>query len=144
MKPGYLLALLCLFPVLASADIYKSVDADGHITYSSTPLRGSKRIIDSSSQPSSAPRSRSAASPADFPKVNQETQKGRDQTRRKILEDELNTEQGLLAEAKRNFQTAQANPKLAKDNEKMKELTAQVELHQRNIEALNTEISRLK
>lgn len=143
MKSGYLLALLCMLPTLALADIYKSVNADGHITYSNTPLRGSKRIIESPPK-SSASHTRSAGSPADFPKVNQEAQKGRDQTRRKILADELNTEQGLLAEAQRNLQAAQANPKLAKNSNQMKELQAQVELHQRNIDALNTEISRVK
>ncbi|MDD2721155.1 MAG: DUF4124 domain-containing protein [Gallionella sp.] len=143
MKSGYLLALLCLLPTLASADIYKSVNADGHITYSNTPSRGSKRISESPPRPPVS-HTRSAGSPADFPKVNQETQKGRDQTRRKILEDELNNEQGLLTEAKQNLKVAQADPKLAKDARKMNQLSAQVELHQRNIDALNTEISRVK
>lgn len=143
MKPGYLLALLCMLPGLSLADIYKSVDADGHITYSSTPLRGSKRISESPAK-SQTGHARSAASPADFPKVNQETQKGRDQTRRKILEDELANEQGLLAGAQRDLKAAQDHPAQAKDSGRMKELSAQVELHLRNIEALNTEISRLK
>lgn len=143
MKSGCLLALLCLLPTLSLADVYKSVDADGHITYTSKPIRGSKRIIESPAH-SSASRARAAESPADFPKVTQEAQKGRDQTRRKILEDELKSEQGLLAEAKRNQQAVQADPKVAKNPSKINELTAQVELHQRNIEALTTELSRLK
>lgn len=143
MKPGILLALLCMLPTLSLADIYKSVDANGHITYSSTPLKGSKRISESPARSQTA-HSRSATSPADFPKVNQETQKGRDQTRRKILEDELNNEQGLLAGAQHDLKAAQNHPAQAKDSAKIKELSAQVELHQRNIEALNTEISRLK
>ena len=141
MKLSYLFILLFL-PSLALADIYKSVDKDGHITYSSTPLRGGKRIIETPSAP--AARSRSAATPEDFPKVNKATQQGRDDTRLKILEDELKIEQSLLGEAKRDLQTVEANPKMSKNSGKLKELTSEVEMHQRNIDALNTEISKLK
>src|SRR3989338_5283898 len=85
-----LFALLCVFPILAQAEIYKAVDADGHVTYSSTPIKGGKKII-LEPLPTMMPpgRSRSAASPEDFPRVDGETQRGRDDTRRKILEDEL-------------------------------------------------------
>jgi len=44
MKLGYLLAMMSLCPLLAHAEIYKAVDADGHVTYSSTPIKGGKKI----------------------------------------------------------------------------------------------------
>ena len=44
IKPGCLLAILCLCPVLAQADIYKMVDANGHYTYSSFPIKGGKKL----------------------------------------------------------------------------------------------------
>ena len=102
MKPGYLLAMIILCPTLAQADIYKSVDEDGHVTYSSTPIKGGKKII-LEPLPTMVPpgRSRSAASPEDFPRVDGEIQRGRDDTRRKILEDELSTENKLLEEARK-------------------------------------------
>ena len=37
MKLGYLFAVLCVCPMLVHAEIYKSVDENGHVTYSSTP-----------------------------------------------------------------------------------------------------------
>jgi len=148
MKHCYWLTLLCLFPALALADIYKSVDADGHITYSSAPLKGGKRIIETQTpsppRSSSVVRSRSAASPEGFPKVTQEAQKGRDATRRKILQDELKIEQSLLGDAQRDLHAIETNPRIARNNDKLKELAGEVELHQRNIDALNTEISKLK
>ena len=143
MKPGYLLALLCMVPSLAQADIYKSVDASGHVTYSSAPIKGGKKVI-LTPLPTLSPTVRSKASPQDFPKVTQEAQRGRDDTRRKILEDELRIETGLLSAATQNLNSAEANPKAARDDEKRKELSGQMDLHQRNINALKIELSKLK
>ena len=157
MKLGYLLAMISLCPVLAQADIYKSVDADGHVTYSSTPIKGGKKII-LEPLPTMVPpaRSSSAASPEDFPRVDGEMQRERDDKRRKILQDELKTEEKLLAEAKQDLREGEENPEVfkgkdgktyrnvAKYQEKIKTLNDRVEMHQRNIEALNTELSKLK
>ena len=157
MKPGYLLAMLCLCPLWAHAEIYKAVDADGHVTYSSTPIKGGKKII-LEPLPTMVPpaRPRSAASPENFPRVDGETQKGRDDTRRKILQDELMAEEKLLDEARQKLKEGEAEPEVyrgqdgrthrnvAKYEEKIKTLNDQVEMHQKNIEALNTELSKLK
>ncbi|MCR4298316.1 MAG: DUF4124 domain-containing protein [Gallionella sp.] len=154
MKPGYLLAMMIFCPALAHAEIYKAVDADGHVTYSSTPLKGGKKII-LEPLPTMVPPAR-AASPEDFPKVDGATQKGRDDTRRKILQDELMTEEKLLDEARQKLKEGEAAPEVyrgqdgrtyrnvAKYEEKIKTLNDRVEMHQKNIEALNTELSKLK
>lgn len=146
MKTGYLFALLSLVPSLALADIYKAIDADGHVTYSSSPMKGAKKIVvtpgNLSGRSAQAAPSRSAASPQDFPRVNQETQRGRDDSRRKILEDELKTEEGLLVEANQSLKTGETTQ--PKNAEKLKGLTSEVDLHQRNINALKIELSKLK
>lgn len=157
MKFGYLLAMICLSPVLAQAEIYKAVDADGHVTYSSTPIKGGKKIILEPLPTMAAPaRARSAASPEGFPKVDSSMQKGRDDTRRKILQDELGTEQKLLEESRQGLKEGEENPEvyrgqggktyrnMAKYEEKIKMLNEQINLHQKNIEALQTELSKLK
>lgn len=157
MKLGYLLVILCLSPALAQAEIYKAVDADGHVTYSSTPIKGGKKII-LEPLPTMVPptRARPAASPEGFPKVDGSTQKGRDDTRRKILQDELSSEQQLLDESRQRLKEGEANPEVyqgqdgktyrnvAKYEEKIRTLNEQVDLHQKNIEALKTELSKLK
>ncbi|OGS92501.1 MAG: hypothetical protein A2061_10750 [Gallionellales bacterium GWA2_59_43] len=152
MKLRYLLPLLCLWPALAQAAIYKAVDKDGHVTYSSTPIKGGKKIV---LEPLST-MAPAAASPQDFPKVDAATQRDRDDTRRKILEDELSTEERLLEEARQNLKIGEDTPEVyrgkdgktyrnvAKYEEKIKALTEQVELHEKNIEALKTELSKLK
>lgn len=159
MKLRYLLAALCACPVLAQADIYKAVDADGHVTYSSTPIKGGKKII-LEPLPTMVPpsgRSRSeAASPEDFPRVDGATQRSRDDARRKILEDELATEQKLLAEAREKLQVAEDTPQVyrgkdgktyravARYEENVKTAQEEVSLHENNVEALKTELSKLR
>jgi Domain of unknown function (DUF4124) len=153
MKLGYWIALLGVCPMLVHADIYKAVDENGHVTYSSTPLKGGKKLI-LEPLPTMVPPANVQA-PADFPKVDNETQRERDDTRRKILHDELNAEQKLLDEATQNLKDGESSPEVfkgqdgrtfrnvAKYDEKVKALQEQVDLHKNNVEALKTELSRL-
>lgn len=115
-----------LLSLSAFADIYKSVDGSGHVTYSSTPSKGAKRLDLAPPVPRQTHSSR-AVSPSSFPRVDGQTQRERDDMRRRILEQERATELSLLSEAR------------AKTNNQ-----ADVVLHQKNIEALNSELARIK
>ncbi len=143
-----LLSLCCISS--AQAEIYKYVDKDGHVTYSNVPIRGAKKINLDPLNTIPATRARpESASPAGFPSVDSDTQRRRDDTRRKVLEDELAAERKLLDEAKkalaeqeavrmgneRNYQKYLDRVQPYKDN---------VALHEKNIEALQKEISNLK
>lgn len=158
MKSCHLFVLLyaaCLG--CAQAEIYKHVDAEGHVTYSSTPMKGSKRL-DLEPLPTVQPpaRVRTQASPSSFPKVDNSTQRNRDDARRKILSDELDTEEKLLAEARKNLKEGEESPEVfkgqdgktyrnvAKYEEKLKTLQEQVTLHEKNIESLKSELSKFK
>ena len=150
----YVFIVLCIYPLLVQAEIYKSVDADGHVTYSSSPIKGGKKLhLDP--LPTMVPPAR-ANSSGNFPKVDKATQKDRDDKRFMILQNELAHEEKLLEEAKKNLAEAESNPEVfrgqdgrtyrnvAKYEEKIKPLQEEVDLHQKNIEALNTELSKLK
>ncbi len=92
---------------------------------------------------------------SDF-RVNADTQSRRDIARRKILEDELTTEQKALDDAQAKLKNAQENPEMSKNalgqifqnvpanEEKLNTLQDDVSSHQQNIEALKTELSHLK
>lgn len=160
MKYRYLLTLVALACAnQAQAEIYKRVDADGHVTYSSAPIKGGKKVHLEplpvmAPTPLPAGKGRSENS-SDF-RVDSETQRNRDQTRRQILQDELAAEQKALEEARLNLQEGEANPEVYKTadgktyrnvvkyEEKIKNLQEQVRLHEKNIDALNTELSNLK
>jgi hypothetical protein len=154
MKSRYLFVLLCMGCTgWAQAEIYKSVDAEGHVTYSSTPSRGAKKLglepLASPSYPSResssyTPRARNNSSPSDFPKVDSSTQKSRDITRRRILADELATEEKLLTEARANQKQGEAFRNDEKFDGKLHALQEEVTLHEKNVSALKTELSNIK
>lgn len=111
----------------AHAEIYKHVDEQGRVTYSNVPMKGATKLNLEPLNTVPATRSKtSAASPSGFPKVDGDTQKKRDDTRRKILEEELAAEEKMLADA-----TTQ------------RDATAIV-LHEKNVAALKKELSNIK
>ena len=90
----------------------------------------------------------STPTPAGFPKVDAETQKGRDDMRRKVLGDELTTEEKLLGEARMAYANGSPPPlpeeqsDAAKYQQRIARLRQTVQLHERNVEALRKELSR--
>lgn len=155
MKLLHLFVLLCLCHTgWAYAEIYKRIDAEGHVTYSSEPIKGSKKL-DLKPLPTMS-GSRQRATPGDFPKVDSQTQRSRDATRRVILEDELASEEKLLAAARENLKQVESNPETQMDpagipfrntskyTEKVKAAQDAVALHEQNIKALRTEITNLR
>ncbi len=147
MKTYLLTGLLLTVSPWVLADIYKYVDENGRVTYSNHPLKGAKRVVASPNSRGinyGAPRAASNPSPANFPKVDRSTQQNRDQSRQRILQNELESEERLLVEARRNLKEAEANKNDPKRDEKIKNLTTEIRVHEKNIEALNTELSKLK
>ncbi|MBU0620511.1 MAG: DUF4124 domain-containing protein [Gammaproteobacteria bacterium] len=157
MKLRHLIMLGCAatFAIEAQAEIYKRVDEDGHVTYSSTPIKGAKKLH-LEPLPTMAPPPKARSTPGDFPRVNSETQERRDDTRRKILEDELATETEALEEARARLKEGQDTPEVskgpdgqtyrnvAKYQEKVAALQEEVDAHEKNVEALKTELANLK
>jgi Domain of unknown function (DUF4124) len=127
-----ILATLML-PLLAHAEIYKIVDANGNVTYSNVKIKGAKKLDlepadtsfgnDTSGETKRAPSTRTAT-PASFPKVDAGTQNQRDGKRKEILQAELDAEKQALDEAKKAY-------------------AEEVDAHQRNIDLLTKEISNL-
>ncbi|MES1981355.1 MAG: DUF4124 domain-containing protein [Pseudomonadota bacterium] len=158
--------LCCLFMLCigsigwAHAEIYKYVDAEGHVTYSSVPAKGATRLGFGPETPitprAPAARARNNPSPADFPKVDNVTQKSRDNTRRKILVEELDAEEKLLAAARQNLQEAENSPEMVRGSDgktlrnpskylqRVPPLQEEVTLHEKNVSALKTELSRIR
>lgn len=155
-----LIPLLCLLPLPVAADtLYKCTDESGAVLY--TNQKGGSRNCTVLSQDKpvstfSAPKPR----PSDFPRVAPDQQKARDNDRRAILEQERGNEQKLLDEAKKALadQEAYIDPSernagrvntphgvnTTKIEARLQPFRDSVQLHERNIEALNKEISNLR
>ncbi len=88
-----------------------------------------------------------SVTPSGFPKVDAGTQKGRDDLRRKVLTEELATEEQLLGEARIAYGNGsppptpeeQAVPQKYAD--RLAKLRQAVSLHEKNIEALKKELA---
>ena len=152
-------ALALLFCASAQAQIYRCVDANGRPLYTDNKV-GKCQLIDtgptpSASAPIPAPRSSggtpnlSAPAPANFPRVDNTQQRARDQERREILADELRIEEQKLAELKKVFNNGeperQGNERnYAKYQERVASMRAEIGRTERNIEALQREISNIR
>jgi hypothetical protein len=103
--------------------------------------------------PASAPRSSApqaaTATPSNFPRVDRDTQRLRDDNRRRILEDELASEEKSLVDAKSKL-TEQESVRHGDEKnyqrvlDRLKPYQEAVERHERNVSALKRELANLK
>ena len=131
-------------PMWLAGDTYRCATQSGAFSYFNVP--GSNGGPSSAST-SSSPR---APTPAAFPRVDPETQKGRDGVRRKVLAEELSSEEKLLAESRTAYADG-APPPLPEeraDAEKYRariaRLKQSVSVHEKNVEALKKELAAVK
>lgn len=112
----------CLPAVAQQSDaIWACVDDQGHKVFQNVGSGRGCRRIDGliATVPGTAPAPASGVgglrgvAPANFPKVDQDTQRLRDSDRRHILEDELRVEQGRLARLRDDFNNG--TPRLLAD-----------------------------
>ena len=151
------LASALIIAPAANATICKYIDAEGATHYTNVPPdKGWRKIscdvADDAPRPRgvAAPGGTKTATPTGFPRVDSDTQKGRDELRRKVLSDELASEEQLLGEARGAYGNGapQPLPDERSDAEKYRQRIAKlrqaVQVHERNIEALRKEIAALR
>jgi hypothetical protein len=138
--------------------VWKCMEADGraHYTNIKKETEGkqctvvTKEVSVVSSPP--PPPARSAAAEkasSGFPRVDRDTQKARDESRRRILEDELMAEEKGLVDAKAKLAAQEAVRYGDERNyqrvlERLKPFQDTVERHERNITALRKELAALR
>jgi hypothetical protein len=130
-------------PSVVEGNTYRCVTESGAFSYFNVP--GSSEPL---APAGAAPRVNRAVTPAPagFPKVDSATQKGRDDIRRKVLGDELASEEKLLVEARAAYADGAPVPLAEERNDAEKyrariaRLRQAVSVHERNIEALRKEI----
>ena len=102
------------------------------------------------SAPAQAPqRTAAARTPSDFPRVDRDTQRARDDGRRKILEDELSSEEKGLSDAKAKLAEQESLRNGDEKNyqrvlDRLKPYQDAVDRAERNVAALKRELSSLK
>lgn len=154
MSKGLLLALVLGISTSVQADtLYKCRDESGVVLYTNQKGTARKCSVLSSDQPvTTIPAPKQAArtaTPGDFPRVNGETQRGRDGDRRRILEQELATEQVNLDKARKSLAEGEATrlndeKSYQKYLDRVQGLRDGVALHERNVDALKRELASLR
>ena len=134
-------------PRILEGSMFRCTTASGSAAYFNVPGAES---YPSGSGNSSRGKTTSTPSPAGFPKVDAQTQKGRDDMRRKVLADELAAEEKLLADARITYANGAPVPlgeeqaNADKYRERIARLRQSVQLHERNIEALKKELGNMR
>ena len=148
-------AALCAAGAHAEQSVCKYIDAAGNIVFSNLPPEKGYRKLsclgaEESPRKTAPPGKSSTPTPAGFPRVDADTQRTRDDMRRKVLTDELSAEEKLLADARRDYNSGAPTPlpeeqsNAAKYQDRVARLRQAVQLHERNIEALRKELAATK
>ena len=145
----FALALIFALPAgTAYADIWECVDGSGNKRFTNikSEAGGCRMLIVSPTNTVPGGKPQSRAAPPGFPKVDGDTQKQRDNDRRKILEQELANEQRLLEQA-RNELAAQDSMRLGSERnyqrvlDRVEPYKKKVKLHEDNIASLRREMA---
>ena len=159
--------------VLLLAAPWPPATADNHILYECIDQNGNKRFTNISAEakgckvlstgqvapaapatPAATPprahtKSPPIATPSNFPRVDRELQRQRDNDRLRILEQELGTEQRLLEQAKKEL-TEQEAVRLGSERnyqrvlDRLEPFQKRVRLHEDNIANIRRELSKIR
>ena len=162
LHPALILLIVLASPV-ARADIWECLDESGNKRFTNikAEAKGCKLLVVAppntvaSPKPASkgvsgeSAKSASGSTPANFPKVDTETQKQRDNDRRKILDQELANEQKLLDQARKELSDQESQRLGSERNyqrvlERLEPFKKKVKLHEDNIANLKRELAGTK
>jgi hypothetical protein len=152
---------LVIFPLLfvtfaahAQGEVYLCVDSSGNREYKNTGSVTHCKKVELpgvTTIPAQIPRQQVTAvkSPSDFPRVDDATQKARDNDRKQILTDEVKSEQLKLAGLRGEYNNGQPERRgdernYAKYQERTAALKDSISRSEKNLEALNRELNNLK
>lgn len=136
-------------PVYVAGEMYRCATQSGASSYFNVPGAVAP-VGGSGASNTQAMRSSKVPTPSGFPRVDPDTQKGRDDVRRKVLSDELAAEEKLLSETRVVYADGAPVPlpEERADAERYRlriaRLRQSVNVHEKNIEALKKELAAIK
>lgn len=148
MRSAFALLMTAVTMPVSAQTIYKCIDANGGILIANARVdKNCKAIVSGPESSIPAPPKAKPASavsnptPSGFPRVQEDTQKARDGDRRHILEQELAGEQRSLEQARKDLSEQEA---LRGPADRLAPYRDRVAQHERNIQAIQKEISNLR
>ncbi|MBI1965737.1 MAG: DUF4124 domain-containing protein [Betaproteobacteria bacterium] len=151
MRNLILAILLALWATAVSADIWECVDGSGYKRFTNlrNEAKGCKLLNVGPPNTLPSPRPEARSTPPGFPKVDGNTQKQRDNDRRKILEQELAGEERLLAQARKELEEQEGVRLGSEKNyqrvlDRLEPYKKKVKLHEDNVANLRRELAGAK
>lgn len=149
--------VLAFFASTATAEIWECTDANGNKRFTNikSEATGCKllKMPPLTTVPAVKPKppkpKAATGTPANFPKVDADTQRDRDADRRRILERELANEERLLDEARKALQ-AQESVRLGSERnyqrvlDRLEPYKKKVKLHEDNVANLRRELATIR
>jgi hypothetical protein len=134
---------------LTGSEMFKCTSKNGNTAYFNVPDAPADTASSArtAAAASAATRSATVPTPSSFPKVDAGTQRSRDDLRRRVLNDELSSEEKLLAEAKVALGDGTPAPLPEERPARRSTPTAsrgcarRCSLHERNVDALKRELA---
>jgi hypothetical protein len=136
----------------AHAEIYECVDQSGNkrFTNIASEAKGCRVLnVGPVAPPTPSARASATPTPANFPRVDAQTQNSRDNDRRRILENELGNEQKLLDQARKELAT-QESTRLGDERnyqrllDRLEPFKKKVKLHEDNVANLRREMANMR
>ena len=142
--------LLAWLALPVHADIWECVDDSGNRRF--TNIKADSKdckllnVGPTNTVPTGKPQTASKATPKDFPKVDGNTQRQRDAERRRILDQEMASEQKLLDQARRELADQESQRFGSERNyqrvlDRLEPYKKKVKLHEDNIASLRRELN---
>lgn len=158
MRALPLFLLLTGFASAAQAEIYQCIDSSGNKSFTNNKseavaagckLMNLPPVSSVPAPPGVKSGTQKAATPGGFPKVDPGTQQRRDEARRKILEQELASEQKLLDQARQQLAEQEAIRLGSERNyqrvlDRLEPFKKKVALHESNVANLRKELATLR
>lgn len=153
-----LVAPIGMIPRVAAAqDIYLCIDDQGRKTYQNTGnSKGCRKLdvqpiltVPGPRLPARAVQSGGATRPANFPRVDGDTQRARDNDRQRVLEDELKSEEDRLDRLRAEYNHGEPERRgdernYARYQERVQRLAQDIQRSESNIASLKREIGLLQ
>jgi hypothetical protein len=149
---------IAAFPrVVFAQDIFLCTDDQGRKTYQNTGnSKGCKKVevqpiltVPAPRAPARSTQPGSDTRPANFPRVDGDTQRSRDADRRRILEDELKSEEDKLARLRTEYNNGEPERRGDERNyalyqERVQRMLAEIQRGENNVASLRREIALLQ
>lgn len=151
VRTAALAAIGCATVAHAQTEVWQCTDEYGRVEYKNTgETKGCKKlnVEPTMSVPHFSPPATANKGPNNFPKVDSETQKSRDDDRRRILNDELKNQEAKMADLQKAYNNGEPDRLGSEKNyqrylDRVQQMKDDIDRTQSDIDSIKAELAKL-